>query len=157
MEHRPYANDPGLVALFGDAAVTDELRPVEVALHEWADWLRSRRPESRWSTRGLQIADYPGPPRFLELVAYLEGPVRFHLTLARRDAFYVEAEVAVDPPPSAPRWEPEWKVFEVPEARHESARDAVAALIRAVAILREESERRPATNEAWLARYERGR
>jgi hypothetical protein len=64
--------------------------------------------------------------------------------------------VDVDNPATSPS-HPEWKVFEVPEARHESARDAVAALIRAVPSLREESERRPATNEAWLARYGRGR
>ena len=83
--------------------------------------------------------------------AYVEGPVCFCFEISGpRDALILDADVYVDPPPSAPPTDAQWLVFGLPETEHASERSAVTALADAVAALRAESERREPTPEAWL-------
>lgn len=167
MRERPYAGDPGVTAVLGpiDDAVWDELRAIDQAIRDWRERLRERSPDAAWSTRGLQVADYPSPSRKRCLRAAIDGPVVFTFDLQRGDfyanheetdrapdAFYVEGEVYVDPPEWAPRGEPQWLVLDLPVTRHARAREAVAALATAIAQLREESERQAPTKAAWHAR-----
>src|SRR4051794_30039779 len=149
MPERPYAGHPGLAVLLGEAAadggILEALGAVDVALGQWLDALRVHDPDTVWWTRGLQITEFAQPPHKPHLVAGINGPVRFLVELARGDryanyralgrapeAFYVEAEVYVDPPPCAPPHEGEVLAFELPITRHATARSAVTALVRAV-------------------------
>jgi hypothetical protein len=61
------------------------LGAVDRAVSEWVQALRTRHPDGVWSTGGLEVYDYPGPPRQRGVGAMIEGPVRFLVELARGD------------------------------------------------------------------------
>jgi hypothetical protein len=143
--------DGGLEAVLGadrasDPEVVASLRAVDAGLRELARELDGRG-SMRWHTRGLTVADSPGPPRKCMLWGCVEGgDLAFLVELARGDYYanfgrvpdrlYVEAEVAVAGDYG------QTTVWELPVREADDAADAVTALGEALEALSAEARRR---------------